>query len=303
MNYIYSKIKQYRSVLNIVAICCFCVILLIVTFSSCNAGQAADVSTGSSTEETVSVAASAPSSEADETEPEETTPTLISTAITFNDVQYVELYNIKETEKRLKELDDCINQLTEAIDSGMYEFPARYTMQLENSRLRLIEASYQSNLEALKAWENEYYYAYRTLDFLMQNGYSKEVACGIIGNMMVETSGTSLSINPTIYSPGRSHYGLCQWYLKYKPFMANMTFEKQLEYLISDIPVEFKTFGKCYKKGFTVEDFLAVTSAEDAAEIFAKVYERPGAGTYTKRRQCAVKAYEYFTLPPAICGY
>ena len=218
-------------------------------------------------------------------------------------MQYIESYNIEETEKKIEELAVCIRQLTDAIDSGMYEFPARYTMQLENSRLRLIEASYQSNLEALKAWENEYYYAYRTLDFLMQNGYSKEVACGIIGNMMVETSGASLSINPTIYSPGRSHYGLCQWYLKYKPFVANMTFEKQLEYLISDIPVEFKTFGKCYKKGFTAEDFLAVTSAEDAAEIFAKVYERPGAGTYTKRRQCAAKAYEYFTLPPAICGY
>lgn len=301
MNYIYSKIRQYRPLLNVAVICCFCVTLLIFVFSSCNAGKAADVSTGSTTEETSVVSTIEPSSEVDETKPEESTPTLISTPITFNDMQYVELYNIEETEKKIEELAACIRQLTEAIDSGMYEFPARYTMQLENSRLLLIEASYQADLEALKAWKNEYYYAYRTLDFLIQNGYSKEVACGIIGNMMVETSGTSLSLNPTIYSPGRSHYGLCQWYLKYKPFMANMTFEKQLEYLLSDIPVEFKTFGKCYKKGFTAEDFLAVTNAEDAAEIFAKVYERPGAGTYTKRRQCAAKAYKYFTLPPAIC--
>lgn len=299
MNYIYSKIKQYRSILNIVAICCFCVILLIFAFSSCNAGKAADVSTDDSTEVTTAITES--NSEAEETSPEESTQALISTPITFNDIQYIELYNIEETEKKIEALAVCIQQLTDAIDSGMYEFPARYTMQLENSRLLLIEASYQANLETLKAWKDEYYYAYETLDFLMQNGYSKEVACGIIGNMMVETSGTSLSLNPTIYSPGKSHYGLCQWYLKYKPFMANMTFEKQLEYLLSDIPVEFKTFGKCYKKGFTAEDFLAVTSAEDAAEIFAKVYERPGAGTYTKRRQCAAKAYEYFTLPPAIC--
>lgn len=294
MNYIYSKIKQYRSILNIVAICCSCIILLIFIFSSCNAGNAVDLSAESYIEETTTVSTAEP-------EAEESTPALISIPITFNDMQYIELYNIEDTEKKLDELAACIRQLTEAIDSGMYEFPARYTMQLENSRLLLIEASYQANLEALKAWKNECYYAYRTLDFLVQNGYSKEVACGIIGNMMVETSGTSLSLNPTIYSPGSSHYGLCQWYLKYKPFMANMTFEKQLEYLLSDIPVEFKTFGKCYKKGFTAEDFLVITNAEDAAEIFAKVYERPGAGTYTKRRQCAAKAYEYFTLPPAIC--
>ena len=87
-------------------------------------------------------------------------------------------------------------------DSHMYEFSARYTMQLENSRLLLIDASYKANLEALTTWKSEYYYAYETLDFFMQNGYSKEVACGIIGNMMVETSGTSLKLNPTIHSPG-----------------------------------------------------------------------------------------------------
>lgn len=302
MNYIYSKIKQYRSVIRIVATCCFCIILLVLTFNPCNASKATYVPTESVVTDTSSATTTGLDQESSVTKPEESKPTLIDTPITFNDIQYTELYNIEETEKKIEELTACIRQLTEAIDSDLYEFPARYTMQLENSRLLLIEASYQANLETLKVWENEYYYAYRTLDFLTQNGYSREVACGIIGNMMVETSGTSLSLKPTIYSPGRSHYGLCQWYLKYKPFMADMTFEKQLEYLISDIPVEFKTFGRCYKKGFTAEDFLAVTSAEDAAEIFAKVYERPGADTYAKRRQCAAKAYEYFALPPAICG-
>lgn len=301
MNCIYDNIKKYRPVLTIVAICCFCVILLIAACTSCNGSKAVDLSTESSI---TSVSTEGPNnvgSAAEETEPEETKPVLIDTPIMFSDVQYVESYNIEETEAKIEELSGYIQQLTEAIDSGMYEFSARYTMQLENSRLLLIEASYKANLEALTTWKSEYYYAYETLDFFMQNGYSKEVACGIIGNMMVETSGTSLKLNPTIYSPGKSHYGLCQWYLKYKPFMANTTFDKQLEYLLSDIPVEFKTFGKCYKKGFTAEDFLAITDVGDAAEIFAKVYERPGAGTYTKRRQCALKAYEYFTLPPAVC--
>lgn len=302
MSCIYANIKKYRPALTIVAVCCFCIILLTAVCTSCNGSKAVDLSTENSMTSVSTEGSNGVGSTIEEIEPEETQSALISTPIMFSDFQYVESYNIKETEAKIKELSGYIQQLTEAIDSGMYEFPARYTMQLENSRLLLIEASYQANLETLMAWKSEYYYAYETLDFFMRNGYSKEVACGIIGNMIVETSGTSLKLNPTIYSPGRSHYGLCQWYLKYKPFMANMAFEKQLDYLLSDIPVEFKTFGKCYKKGFTVEDFLAVTSTEEAAEIFAKVYERPGAGTYTKRRQCALKAYEYFTLPPAICG-
>lgn len=301
MNCIYDNIKKYRPILTIVAICCFCVILLIAVCTSCNGSKAVDLSTENSMTTTSTDESKDAGSATEEIEPEETEPVLISTPIMFSDVQYIESYNIKETEAKIEELSGYIQQLTEAIDSDMYEFSARYTMQLENSRLLLIEASYKANLETLTTWKSEYYYAYETLDFFMQNGYSKEVACGIIGNMMVETSGTSLKLNPTIYSPGKSHYGLCQWYLKYKPFMANTTFDKQLEYLLSDIPVEFKTFGKCYKKGFTAEDFLAVTDAGDAAEIFAKVYERPGAGTYTKRRQCALKAYEYFTLPPAVC--
>ena len=165
MNCIYDNIKKYRPVLTIVAICCFCVILLIAACTSYNGSKAVDLFTESSM---TAVSTSGPGnvgSAAEETEPEETKPVLIGTPIMFSDVQYIESYNIKETEAKIEELSGYIQQLTEAIDSDMYEFSARYTMQLENSRLLLIDASYKANLEALTTWKSEYYYAYETLDF------------------------------------------------------------------------------------------------------------------------------------------
>ena len=48
MNCIYDNIKKYRPVLTIVAICCFCIILLIAACTSCNGSKAVDLSTESS---------------------------------------------------------------------------------------------------------------------------------------------------------------------------------------------------------------------------------------------------------------
>ena len=295
MSTIKTNIKTSHRVISFIAALCLVIAILIPIITSCS------TSTNDMLDITETVAATKETSEPDVTESENTEAALIETPIMFSDVQYVELYSISESQNKIKELDACLQQLDEAIESDLYEFSARYTMQLERSRLGLTKQQYEMNIEALNTWKTEYYYAYETLEFFTQNGYSKEAACGIIGNMMVETSGGSLELKPNVYSSGKYHYGLCQWYLKYKPFMANMTFDMQIEYLLSDIPVEFKTFGKCYKKGFTAEDFMIMTDTEEAAEAFAKVYERPGSGTYTWRAQCATKAYEYFTLPPQIC--
>lgn len=295
MKQINSTVKKSYRVISFIAALFLVIAMLAPIITSCSTSDA-DITT-TTTESTV--ATTAPVEDA--TEPEVAEPALIETPITFNDVQYIELYSIPESNKKIEELDSYLQQLDTAIESELYDFPATYTMQLERSRIGLIKQQYEMNIEALNTWQTEHYYAYKTLEFFMQNGYSKEAACGIIGNMMVETSGGSLDLKPMVYSSGKYHYGLCQWYLKYKPFMANMTFEMQIEYLLSDIPVEFETFGFCYKKHFTAEDFMIMTDAGEAAEAFAKVYERPGSGTYTLRSKCAVKAFEYFTLPPQIC--
>ena len=111
-----------------------------------------------------------------------------------------------------------------------------------------------------------------------------------------ETSGGSLALNPTIYHPSGNYYGLCQWDLRYYPKYKDISFELQLDYLLESITVEFKTFGRLYKKDFIYEDFLTITDPAEAAYAFAKVYERCNPISFDLRKQAAVKAYEYFSL-------
>lgn len=148
----------------------------------------------------------------------------------------------------------------------------------------------------IKQFEKEHYYATKVWEYLRQKGFSQEVTCAIIGNMMIETSGGSLDLNPTIYSPSGNYYGLCQWSKKYCPDAQGLSFEDQLDYLVETMPWEFNTFGKNYKGGFKYEDFLNMTDVEEAALAFAKSYERCSSVSYEMRQAAAVVAYEYFNL-------
>ena len=113
---------------------------------------------------------------------------------------------------------------------------------------------------------------------------------------MIETSGGSLDLKPTIYSPSGNYYGLCQWSKKYYPEAHGLSFEQQLEFLLNNIEWEINTFGKCYKEGFKYEDFLNMTDPAEAALAFAKSYERCGPASYEMRQEAAEKAYDYFDL-------
>ena len=113
--------------------------------------------------------------------------------------------------------------------------------------------------------------------------------------MMIETSGGSLGLDPTIYSQSGNYYGLCQWSKEYYPEAHGLSFEQQLEFLTNNIEWEIDTFGKCYKEGFKYEDFLNMTDPAEAALAFAKSYERCGPASYELRQEAAEKAYEYFS--------
>ena len=151
-------------------------------------------------------------------------------------------------------------------------------------------------LEKIQKWEEEHYYATNVWKYLRQRNFSQAAACGIIGNMMIETSGGSLNLKPYIYSPSGNYFGLCQWSLKYYSGAKDLPFEYQLDYLLGTMPWEFSTFGWLYKEGFTYEDFITLEDPEEAAFIFAKVYERCGHASYGLRQQAAQTAYEYFYL-------
>lgn len=132
--------------------------------------------------------------------------------------------------------------------------------------------------------------------------YSDYIAAAIIGNMMVECGGMTLNLKWDLQFSDGEYYGLCQWAKRWFPDIHGKSILTQLEYLYKTMPYEFKTFGRLYKSGFTLEEFLGMEDCREAALAFAQIYERCGEGSYTKRQKCAVQAYEYFTKLAAEVG-
>lgn len=153
-----------------------------------------------------------------------------------------------------------------------------------------------SKTKQYKAWEKEHFYAAKVFKYFIKKGFTAEATAGILGNMMIETSGGVLDLKPNIYSKSRNYYGLCQWSKQYYPEAHGLSFSQQLDYLLETMPREFKTFGWLYKEGFNFEDFIQMNNPEEAALAFAKVYERCGPASHSLRKQAAKKAYNYFTL-------
>ena len=221
---------------------------------------------------------------------------LINTPIEFPELIYEIFYDIDKSNAFLAIITNRVNQLDIAMQSDDYTVEAVDLMLQEKSRL--LDVAYQVGMDVKHyiSWENEHYYAAKVWLFLKQQGYSNAVTSGIIGNMMVETGGGTLNLVPNVFSSSGRYYGLCQWSLKYRPSVANMSFEDQLSYLMEDIEPEFETFGFCYKTNFSYDSFLSLKKPEQAAKAFAKVYERCGSRSYTARQKAAKKAYNYFDL-------
>lgn len=190
-------------------------------------------------------------------------------------------------------ISSCADEATAEIYIGNTDAPITTLVQPEPYQYITERDEDYSN--KIQQCEEEYYYATKVWEYLRQKGFSQEVTCAIIGNMMIETSGGSLALNPTIYSPSGNYYGLCQWSKKYYPEAHGLSFEQQLEFLLNNIEWEINTFGKCYKEGFKYEDFLTITDPAEAALAFAKSYERCGPASYKMRQEAAEKAYEYFS--------
>lgn len=140
--------------------------------------------------------------------------------------------------------------------------------------------------------ESEYYYASKVWQYLKNEGYNDWVCAGIIGNMMTECGGQTLALQVTI--DDANHYGMCQWSHRYFPQMIGASFETQLDFLCDSIEGEFDVFAYLYQRGFSYEQFCALTNERQAARAFAVVYERCASRSYTIREDNAVKAYNYF---------
>ena len=193
----------------------------------------------------------------------------------------------------ISELNDKNELLTQYQNELTYEERNISSFKVSLKEYLLYEEEKNENNRKLQYWYDkfeEYSYATYIWLFLKDCGFSDASSAGIIGNMMMETSYNSLSLNPFVGS--YDYYGLCQWSLYYAPSLKNTSVDEQLYYLIQTLPKEFETFG--YLSGYTYEEFKALEDSELAAWVFAVVYERCLPGSYYMRKSNSLIAYNYF---------
>lgn len=184
----------------------------------------------------------------------------------------------------------------EALNGFMY---GEYLTQKEEYEVNCAMLKYyEAKLIAFKAkqelyWEEktqQYPVATKIWRYLTEElGYNEYVSAGIIGNMMVESGGHTLDIDPYNWddATGRSFYGICQWGY-YFPEVKNQNLDFQLDFLRDTIEEEFSIGG------YSLEKFLSLTDEREAAKVFCRAYERPGPGYEYPRLGCAEVAYDFF---------
>lgn len=138
--------------------------------------------------------------------------------------------------------------------------------------------------------EGEYPVATYIWNYLQGLGYNDYVCAGIMGNLMIETGGYTLNLDP--YAYGGDYYGICQWSAYYCPGIQGADLDTQLNYLANTIEYEINVYGFNYSSTMDYDEFLQMTDAGEAAKVFGQCYER-GAGSDV-RAECAYAAYAYF---------
>ncbi len=219
-----------------------------------------------------------------------------------DDLEGITIYSDAEIEQINLKVSDAQQRITAAkqMDEGARKLGYGYNHNirvLAREELASAQADYDeyaAKQEEAK-WSpmmREYPIATIVWKYLVDEGYSEVIAAAIIGNMMTEVGGNTLSLDYTLGSA--KFYGICQWKLKYCSEVYKEDLQGQLAYLNKTMEQEFNTFGNQYKKDFDYNDFLEMTDVRQAALAFSKCYERNEEGSYTKRQNNAETAYEYF---------
>lgn len=138
--------------------------------------------------------------------------------------------------------------------------------------------------------EGEYPVATYVWNYLKELGYNDYVCAGIMGNLMIETGGYTLNLDPYAYDG--DYYGICQWSAYYCPGIQGADLDTQLNYLANTIEYEINVYGFNYSSTMDYNEFLQMADAGEAAKVFGQCYER-GAGSDV-RAECAYAAYAYF---------
>ena len=164
--------------------------------------------------------------------------------------------------------------------------------------------SVKSELEEVKEenskWSNKYNkYPTATIAWIYMTeelGFNDIVAAGIMGNLMAETGGGTLSLDWD--SNSNSGYGLIQWIGDRRKIIKQKygeypTVQQQLIFMNDEL---YGTNG--VRKQVTDKQLKAImeaTTPEDCAFAFASYYERCHKDYREFRRGLARTAYNYFT--------
>lgn len=202
-------------------------------------------------------------------------------------------------------IEICNLRLYRSALNNMYlNYPEKFSTEINELVSPEIDAvdnlleKYYADLEYVRIWNKkatEYPVATQIWLSMKEQGWNDHVCAGILGNIMAECGGHTLSVQWDIYDHSGWFYGICQWSLYYRPEASGLSLENQLSLLYNTIEAEFDYAGFCYYYGFTYDDFLQMTDYRNAALAFAKVYERCGSASHSIRQNNAQIAYEYFT--------
>ena len=151
--------------------------------------------------------------------------------------------------------------------------------------------------------------AWRIYDILCNNGFTKQSACGILGNIQQETGGT---FDPDTVQIGGPAYGIVQWDGSAYPLVGPATWDGKvyvqnlftaagitapITSLDAQVRLLIWTFTNGQWMGVvqptTFEGFKACTDPRQAAYAFERNYERPAA-THPERQDYAVNWYNKF---------
>lgn len=151
--------------------------------------------------------------------------------------------------------------------------------------------------------------AWRIYDILLNNKFTKQAACGILGNMQQETGGT---FDPDTRQIGGPAYGLVQWDGSAYPLVGPATYDgkqyvqnlfnaagikKPVEDLAGQVQLLLWTFTNGQWIGViepsSIAAFKQCTDPRLAARAFERNYERPAA-THPEREDYAANWYNRF---------
>ncbi|EQB7981444.1 DUF6056 family protein [Enterococcus hirae] len=151
--------------------------------------------------------------------------------------------------------------------------------------------------------------AWRIYDILCNNGFTKQSACGILGNVQQETGGT---FDPDTVQIGGPAYGIVQWDGSAYPLVGPATWDGKvyvqnlfnaagikdpITSLDAQVRLLIWTFTNGQWMGVveptTFDGFKTCTDTRQAAYAFERNYERPAA-THPERQDYAVNWYNKF---------